>query len=64
MHEVVLVLVCIAGSTVCEFSIGPGTNASGILVGPMESEILFKQIDYSGKLPSGPVKTIPNSQPV
>ena len=44
-------------STGCEFSTGPGTNASENLVGPVNKigVILVKLIDYSCKVPSGPV---------
>ena len=45
----------------CEFSTGPGTNESKVLVGPVKNLVYFlvKLIDYSGKLPSGPVKKYP-----
>ena len=40
----------------CEFSTDPGPNASEILVGPVKNCVIsVKLIDYSGKLPSGPV---------
>ena len=41
----------------CEFSTGPGTNASGNI-----GVILVKFIDYSGKLPSGPVTKNPSCE--
>ena len=40
----------------CELSTGQWTNASEILIGPVKNcAFLVKSIDYSGKLPSGPV---------
>ena len=43
--------------TCCEFSTGPGTNASKNVGRASEKSGLFlvKLIDHSGKLPSGPV---------